>query len=77
MRSEPKLIRRHPHVFGDEDDRMKTAEEVIDRWESIKAREKRKRVCPKTHPRCSRICLRVYRLCFLLMTSTRESGRLG
>ena len=42
-----KLIRRHPHVFGDEDDRMKTAEEVIDRWESIKAREKKEKGLPE------------------------------
>ena len=38
-----KLIRRHPHVFGDEDDRMKTADEVLNRWEKIKAEEKRSR----------------------------------
>lgn len=38
-----KLIRRHPHVFGDEDDRMKTAEEVLDRWDRIKAEEKKAR----------------------------------
>lgn len=38
-----KLIRRHPHVFGDEDDRMKTADEVLDRWERIKAEEKKAR----------------------------------
>ena len=42
-----KLIRRHPHVFGNEDDPMKTAEEVIDRWESIKALEKKERGLPK------------------------------
>ena len=36
-----KLIRRHPHVFGDDDDRMKTADEVLNRWEEIKAEEKR------------------------------------
>ncbi len=43
-----KLIRRHPHVFGDEDDRMKTADEVLNRWEKIKAEEKRSRGIP-TH----------------------------
>ena len=42
-----KLIRRHPHVFGNEDDRMKTAEEVIDRWESIKALEKKEKGFPE------------------------------
>ena len=38
-----KLIRRHPHVFGDEDDHMKTADEVLQRWERIKAEEKKAR----------------------------------
>ncbi|MCU0848556.1 MAG: nucleoside triphosphate pyrophosphohydrolase [Spirochaetes bacterium] len=33
-----KLIRRHPHVFGD--DEVKSASEVIDRWEKIKKKEK-------------------------------------
>lgn len=33
-----KLIRRHPHVFGNEP--LDTAEEVKARWEEIKAREK-------------------------------------
>ena len=42
-----KLVRRHPHVFGNEDDRMKTAEEVIDRWESIKALEKKEKGLPE------------------------------
>ena len=35
-----KLIRRHPHVFGDDKDKMQSSEEVIDRWELIKAKEK-------------------------------------
>ena len=43
-----KLIRRHPHVFGDEDERMKTTDEVLNRWEKIKAEEKRSRGVP-TH----------------------------
>ena len=34
-----KLIRRHPHVFGDES--ADTAGEVLHRWEQIKAEEKR------------------------------------
>jgi len=34
-----KLIRRHPHVFGDET--ASSAEEVIKNWEAIKAEEKR------------------------------------
>ncbi len=33
-----KLIRRHPHVFGD--DEAGTAEEVLDRWDAIKRRER-------------------------------------
>lgn len=33
-----KLIRRHPHVFGDT--KVSSAEEVVHRWEDIKRREK-------------------------------------
>ncbi len=33
-----KLVRRHPHVFGDAS--AATAEEVLDQWERLKAREK-------------------------------------
>jgi MazG family protein len=33
-----KLVRRHPHVFGDRD--LETADQVITQWEEIKAREK-------------------------------------
>ena len=36
-----KLVRRHPHVFGDE--KADTAAEVLTNWERIKAREKRGR----------------------------------
>jgi len=35
-----KLIRRHPHVFGDEA-RLGTADDVIVKWEQIKAQEKK------------------------------------
>ncbi len=35
-----KLIRRHPHVFGDEF-RLETAGQVITKWEEIKAQEKK------------------------------------
>lgn len=35
-----KLVRRHPHVFGDHD-RLGTAGEVITKWEEIKATEKK------------------------------------
>jgi MazG family protein len=34
-----KLVRRHPHVFGDAA-RAKTADEVLGRWEEAKARER-------------------------------------
>jgi tetrapyrrole methylase family protein/MazG family protein len=34
-----KLIRRHPHVFGDEN--IDNADDVITRWEEIKKKEKR------------------------------------
>jgi MazG family protein len=34
-----KLIRRHPHIFGDETAR--TGDEVLKRWDAIKAEEKR------------------------------------
>lgn len=33
-----KLVRRHPHVFGE--DAVDTADQVVERWEEIKAREK-------------------------------------
>lgn len=38
-----KLIRRHPHVFGDKAETVDTSGEVIDRWELIKAEEKKKK----------------------------------
>lgn len=39
-----KLIRRHPHVFGEKDQRVETSGEVIDRWELIKAEEKKQKI---------------------------------
>lgn len=36
-----KLMRRHPHIFGDV--KAKTADEVLERWERIKKREKNRR----------------------------------
>lgn len=36
-----KLVRRHPHIFADGD--AKTSEEVLKRWEEIKAEEKRQK----------------------------------
>src|SRR2546430_11879865 len=41
-----KLVRRHPHVFGDES--ASTAEEVIKNWEAIKAREKAQKLKSRT-----------------------------
>ncbi len=40
-----KLIRRHPHVFGDGD--AKTSDEVLRKWDEIKAGEKKDRPKPK------------------------------
>jgi nucleoside triphosphate diphosphatase len=37
-----KMIRRHPHVFGDENDRL-TAKDVKGNWDRIKAEEKAER----------------------------------
>ncbi|HEU4938960.1 MAG TPA: nucleoside triphosphate pyrophosphohydrolase [Vicinamibacterales bacterium] len=34
-----KLIRRHPHIFGPAGSRVRTAGEVVEQWEQIKARE--------------------------------------
>ena len=36
-----KLIRRHPHVFGDPKDKEENADAVIDRWEKLRQRRKR------------------------------------
>jgi MazG family protein len=41
-----KLVRRHPHVFGDES--ASTPEEVIKNWEAIKAREKAEKLKNRT-----------------------------
>lgn len=41
-----KLVRRHPHVFGDHD-RLDTAGQVITKWEEIKAQEKKNGVPDK------------------------------
>ncbi len=37
-RSHEKMVRRHPHIFGEAD--LKTAEDVLKNWEDIKAAEK-------------------------------------
>jgi MazG family protein len=52
-----KLVRRHPHVFGDVDS-VRTAGQVVEQWEQIKARERKTagedrsllRGIPKTMP---------------------------
>jgi tetrapyrrole methylase family protein/MazG family protein len=36
-----KMISRHPHVFDKDANSIKTAEQVIDQWEKIKAQEKK------------------------------------
>jgi MazG family protein len=41
-----KLVRRHPHVFGDES--ASTPEEVIKNWEAIKAQEKTEKLKNRT-----------------------------
>src|SRR5438067_6682261 len=46
-----KLVRRHPHVFGDE--AASTAEEVIKNWEAIKAQEKAQKPKSQTSDRRS------------------------
>lgn len=35
-----KLVRRHPHVFGDDSESLATAEQVESQWHDLKAREK-------------------------------------
>ena len=37
-----KLVRRHPHVFGDAE-KAKDADDVVQRWESIKAKDRKER----------------------------------
>ena len=46
-----KLIRRHPHVFGDSSQKASSSSEVIDRWEQIKAQEKKKGSKNNTRPK--------------------------
>ena len=38
-----KLVRRHPHVFGDEKGTIDQADQVVDRWEQVKAEEKKQK----------------------------------
>ena len=45
-----KLIRRHPHVFADGD--AKTSDEVLRKWDEIKATEKAKDEAERASGRC-------------------------
>jgi XTP/dITP diphosphohydrolase/tetrapyrrole methylase family protein/MazG family protein len=38
-----KLVRRHPHVFGNEKGTIEHADQVVDRWEQVKAEEKKQK----------------------------------
>ena len=47
-----KLVRRHPHVFARaQDDPSLTPEEVLERWEVIKARERKEAGRPASRPK--------------------------
>ena len=52
-RSHDKMVRRHPHIFGKAD--LKTATEVLENWEDIKAAEKG--VPSPSHPESERSLL--------------------
>ena len=60
-----KLIRRHPHVFGDEKGTIKKSEQVVDRWEQVKAEEKEAREMIFRKIRSSKSCLPAFPLCYL------------
>ncbi len=38
-----KLVRRHPHVFGNEKGTIDQTDQVVDRWEQVKAEEKKQK----------------------------------
>ena len=59
-----KLIRRHPHVFGDDAGQINSSAEVLDRWEQIKSEEKRTGLPVTDQSNSSRICRRVCLPCF-------------
>ena len=52
-RSHEKMVRRHPHIFGDAD--LKTSEDVLKNWEDIKAAEKG--IPSPSHPESERSLL--------------------
>lgn len=57
-----KMIKRHPHVFGDE--RAETAEEVRQRWHEFKKKEKKGPVnAIASVPRNLPALVRAYRIC--------------
>ena len=55
-----KLIRRHPHVFGEE--KADTPEKVLENWESIKKREKNGKSALGGVPKALPALLKAYRL---------------
>ncbi len=55
-----KMVRRHPHVFGDED--AKDSGEVLARWEELKAKEKAGRGVLDGVPRAMPALLRAQRV---------------
>jgi tetrapyrrole methylase family protein / MazG family protein len=52
-RSHTKMVRRHPHIFGNAD--LKTADDVLKNWEDIKAAEKG--ISSSYHPESDRSLL--------------------
>ncbi len=69
-----KMIRRHPHVFGEV--YVDTAEEVKDNWEKIKAGEKNaKGKIPEPVPASLPALIRAYRV--LDRVSRKENGGFG
>lgn len=68
-----KMIRRHPHVFGDV--RVDSSEEVRDNWEKIKAEEKASSGKPAgTIPDSLPALMRAYRL-FSRLSQMEDFGR--
>ncbi|MBL6827102.1 MAG: MazG family protein [Opitutales bacterium] len=45
-----KLVRRHPHVFGEEKGTIDQADQVVDRWEQVKAEEKKQKGISNENP---------------------------
>ena len=70
-----KLIRRHPHVFGEPDERVNSAEEVLERWERIKAEEKKREVIQPISCEFLKTSRLSCRRCFMPMMFTRELKR--